>query len=309
MPELLSRVPDTIRTYVEPFAGGAALFFTLAEARLTGGRSGNKKKRAFERAVLADKNEDLVACYRAVRDHVDDLIEALRPYHYDRDLYYEVRARDPRKMDEVTRAARLLFLNRTCYNGLWRVNSKGKFNVPFGAYKNPTILDPDALREASKLLEGVEILHGDFATATKGLRRGDFVYFDPPYVPVSKTADFTAYSADRFGAEEQTRLRDRMLELQSKGVQALLSNADTAETRKLYSPFRTEVVLAPRNINRDASKRGDIAELLVMTYDPPKTTSALAAATKVNTQARARTSASARTASKSKSRPLRISRP
>lgn len=268
MPELLSRVPETIRTYVEPFAGGAALFFTLADERMRGAGA-RKKKRAFERAILADKNEDLVACYRAVRDRVGDLIEALRPYHYDRDLYYEVRARDPRTMDEVDRAARLLFLNRTCYNGLWRVNSKGKFNVPFGKYKNPTILDPDALREASKLLAGVEILHGDFATATKGLRRGDFVYFDPPYVPVSKTADFTAYSIDRFGAEEQARLRDRMLELQAKGVQAMLSNADTAQTRKLYRPFRTEVVLAPRNINRDATKRGDIAELLVMTYDSP----------------------------------------
>jgi DNA adenine methylase len=273
IPELLARVPPSIRTYVEPFAGGAALFFKLAASRArVGGAARTKKSRVFERAILADTNEDLVACYRVVRDHVGDLIEALQPYRYDRDLYYEVRARDPRGMSDTERAARLLFLNRTCYNGLWRVNSKGHFNVPFGKYKDPLILDPDRLREASALLEGVEIVLGDFSTATRGLTARDFVYFDPPYVPVSKTADFTAYSADRFGAEEQARLRDRMLELKAKGVRALLSNADTAETRELYRPFRTDVVLARRNINRDATKRGDIAELLVMTYDPPRAT-------------------------------------
>lgn len=260
LPELLRRVPERIGTYVEPFAGGAALFFALAEERAQGG------PHTFERAVLVDQNADLVACYRAVRDRVEDVIEALAPYHYDRELYYEVRAQDPKKMNDVARAARLIFLNRTCYNGLWRVNSKGKFNVPFGKYKNPRILDRDSLRAAAGALAGVEIVHGDFQTATKDVGPSDFVYFDPPYVPVSRTADFTAYAAEKFGPGEQARLRDCMLALRERGVGAMLSNADTPETRDLYRDLHVEVVLAPRNINRDASKRGDIAELLVMTY-------------------------------------------
>lgn len=263
LPELLARVPATIGTYVEPFAGGAALFFALADAAAEG-----RKKPRFERAILADKNEDLVACYRAVRDDVEALIEALAPFKYDRELFYEVRAQDPRKMSDVARAARLLFLNRTCFNGLWRVNSKGQFNVPFGRYTNPRMTPPEKLREASRLLRGVEIVHGDFASVTRGLERGDFVYFDPPYVPVSRTADFTAYAADRFGPEEQTRLRDHLLALRKKKIAAMLSNADTEETRALYADLHVEVVLAPRSISRDATKRSDIAELVVSTLRP-----------------------------------------
>lgn len=265
LPALRQRVPKSIGTYVEPFAGGAALFFALASERAQ-----DKPARTFEHAILADKNADLVACYRAVRDRVGDVIEALRPYRYDRDLFYEVRARDPHGMDDVQRAARLLFLNRTCYNGLWRVNSKGKFNVPFGRYDNPTILDVENLQNASKLLAGVDIVLGDFSTTTEKLRKGDFAYFDPPYVPVSKTADFTAYSSDPFGPNEQARLRDRMLELRKHGVAAMLSNADNAETRELYRALHTEVVLARRNINRDAAKRGDVGELLVTTWKPAR---------------------------------------
>lgn len=256
LPELLARVPASIGTYVEPFAGGAALFFALA-SRAEG--------RPFKRAVLADKNEDLLACYRAVRDSVDDVIDALEPYVYDRDVYYRARAQDPRKLSDVARAARFLFLNRTCYNGLWRVNSKGTFNVPFGTYKNPKIRDPEGLRAAAKLLSGVEIKSGDFESVTTSLGSRDFVYFDPPYVPLSKTADFTAYSADGFDSGDQERLRNRMRELKKRGVAAMLSNADTKETRALYQEFFVETVLMPRNINRDPSKRGDIAELLVMT--------------------------------------------
>jgi DNA adenine methylase len=255
LPELRTRVPKAIDTYVEPFMGGAALFFSLAS------------ERPFKRARLGDKNEDLVACYRAVRDTVEDVIAALGPYKYDRDVYYRARDQDPRKLNDPARAARLIFLNRTCYNGLWRVNSKGKFNVPFGRYTNPKICDPDGLREAAKLLAGVDVQLSDFDTMTRDLSERDFVYFDPPYVPVSKTADFTAYSADGFDRADQERLVDRMRVLKKRGVKALLSNADTEETRQLYREFRTETVLMPRSINRDASKRGDIGELLVMTWN------------------------------------------
>jgi DNA adenine methylase len=271
LPELLARVPQSIDTYVEPFAGGAALFFALAAGK------GEPGAPSFRCAILADKNEDLVACYRAVRDRVESVIRALGPYKYDRDLYYRAREQDPRSLDDVARAARLIFLNRTCYNGLWRVNSKGKFNVPFGRYKNPTILDPEGLRIASKLLSGVDVRVSDFESVTSGLGPRDFVYFDPPYVPVSKTADFTAYSSDKFDAAEQNRLRDRMRELKKRGVPVLLSNADTEQTRELYREFCVERVLMRRNINRDAKKRGDIAELLVTTIKAPARSSRRAA--------------------------------
>lgn len=263
LPMLLPLVPRKIDTYVEPFAGGAALFFALA----TGGDEELPDSPApFRRAVLCDKNEDLVACYRAVRDRVEDLIVALRKFKYDRDLFYEVRAQDPRRLGDVARGARLLFLNRTCFNGLWRVNSKGQFNVPFGRYVNPVICDETRLRRASQMLAAVDVRLDDFETALAGLGKRDFVYFDPPYVPVSKTADFTAYAADKFGAEEQSRLRDAMLSLKKRGIKAMLSNNDTPESRALYSSLHIQAVRAPRRINRDSSKRGDVGELLVTTW-------------------------------------------
>ena len=149
--ELIARVPRRLKTYAEPFAGGAALFFALASERARGARS-------FEHAILADRNEELVACYRAVQGDVEAVIEALADFRYDRDLFYEVRAQDTAGMSDVDRAARFIFLNRTCFNGLWRVNSGGRFNVPFGKYKNPRILDRDALLAASRALAGVEIV-------------------------------------------------------------------------------------------------------------------------------------------------------
>lgn len=261
LPELLKNVPKSIDTYVEPFAGGAALFFELA--RRTRDKDGAGQ---FRHARLADRNAELVTCYRAVRDSVEDVVEALQPYRYDRELYYATRAQDPKAMSDAARAARLLFLNRTCYNGLWRVNSKGQFNVPFGRHTNPTILDAEHLREASKLLAGVEILLADFSEATAGVTRRDFIYFDPPYVPVSKTADFTAYSAEKFGPDEQQRLSAELRALKTRGVRALLSNADTKETRRLYDGLPMRTVQMRRHINRDPMKRGDAAELIVMTW-------------------------------------------
>jgi DNA adenine methylase len=259
LPELLSRVPSEMGTYAEPFAGGAALFFAVA----------SDPSRRFRRAVLADQNEDLVACYRAIRDDVQAVIVALGAYRYDKDLFYATRGRDTRGMSDVERGARLIFLNHTCFNGLWRVNSGGKFNVPFGRYTNPRILDEDGLRAASALLHGVVIEKRDFAEVTRDLSAGDFVYLDPPYVPLSKTASFTAYASDGFGQKDQSRLAVQLRELQSRGVFAMLSNADTAETRELYREFAMHVVRAPRSINADGAGRGDTAELLVVTWEPP----------------------------------------
>lgn len=262
--ELLTRVPTTMRAYAEPFSGGAALFFAVASERA----GVAKGRRTFEKAFLADQNEDLIACYRATRDEVDALVEALGKYHYDKKLFYETRELDPRSMSDVERGARFIFLNRTCFNGLWRVNSRGQFNVPFGRYTNPRILDEKGLRAASVLLQGVDLRVADFTAVTALLGAGDFVYFDPPYVPASKTADFTAYSSIGFGDKDQQRLVDEFRALKKKGVLALLSNADTPGTRELYKEFSTHVVHAPRAINSDSTKRGDTPELLVASWGP-----------------------------------------
>lgn len=259
---LLARVPAKIATYAEPFVGGAALFLALTN------EAGETGRRRFERAVLADANVDLVTCYRVVRDRVEALIEALRGYRYDRELFYATRERDPHTLSDVDRAARLLFLNRTCFNGLWRVNASGKFNVPFGRYQNPKILQEDRLRAASAALAGADVRAGDFMDVTRHLGEGDFVYFDPPYAPLSRTSDFTAYAAGGFGREDQLRLRDELSRLRDAGVLALLSNADTPETRELYADFTVHAIQAPRSIHADATKRGPTTELLVSTWDP-----------------------------------------
>ncbi len=258
--ELLERVPRRVRTYAEPFAGGAALFFALASERARGVRS-------FERAILNDSNEELVACYRAVQRDVGAVIDALGSFRHDRELFYEVRAQDTRGMNDVARAARFVFLNRTCFNGLWRVNSGGRFNVPFGKYKNPRILDPEALRAASAALADAEIRSSDFAAVTRDLGRGDFVYLDPPYVPVSRTASFTAYAKDGFAPADQERLARELRAMKRRGVKAMLSNADTPVTRELYDGLACHVIRAPRSISCDGATRGDAGELVVTTWE------------------------------------------
>jgi DNA adenine methylase len=263
--ELLSRVPTRMRTYAEPFAGGAALFFALA-ADVT---SAARDRRVWKRAVLADQNEELIACYRAVRDDVGALLAALGAYRYDRDLFYATRERDTRGMSDVERGARLLFLNRTCFNGLWRVNASGKFNVPFGRYKNPRIVDEEKLRAASRALADVDLRVADFAKVTKSLGEGDFVYLDPPYVPLSKTAAFTAYGKDGFSPADQARLAKELRRMKERGVLAMLSNADTPETRALYDGLCVSIVRMARSINSDPTKRGETAEVIVTTWGAP----------------------------------------
>lgn len=255
--ELRRHVPREMETYAEPFCGGAALYFALASG----------KERPFRRALLADKNAELVATYCAIRDDVDAVIDALKDYKYDRDLFYRIRELDTSEMTGVARAARLIFLNKTCFNGLWRVNAAGKFNVPFGRYKSPRILDEAALRAASRALAGAEIVHGDFTSVTRELGAGDFVYFDPPYVPLSKTASFTSYAVDRFGPAEQERLVAELHLLRARGARAMLSNAYNEETARLYAEFAFHVIDAPRSINSDPTKRQSTRELIVTTWE------------------------------------------
>jgi DNA adenine methylase len=251
-------LPERIDTYFEPFLGGAAVFFRLAAGR------------RFRRAVLADANPELVNCYRAIRDDVDAVIAELGQYRNNRALYYRVRRRDPAKLPSIARAARLIYLNRCGYNGLYRVNSSGQFNVPFGRYLRPLICDEPRLRAASAALQKAKIVCDDFANTLKKVGPADFAYLDPPYVPLSATSSFTAYAARDFGMPDQQRLADVLRTLAVRNVPALLSNSDCETTRELYRGFdRIDRVPARRAINSVGHARGPVAEILVRSFDYP----------------------------------------
>jgi len=247
LPELLARVPLGFDTYFEPFLGGGALFFALLP----------------KKAVLSDSNARLVRTYRAIRDDVDDVIAELSTYPHDRVFFEELRRVDVDALDDIQVAAWMIYLNRTGFNGLYRVNKSGGFNVPFGRYKNPTICNPDRLLAASEALQSAEILHASFAESYKFAKPGDFVYFDPPYVPLSETSSFTSYTKDGFGIEEQIKLRDTALNLKARGVDVLLSNSSAGAVFDLYETFEIEEVYASRAINSKASARGKVAEVLI----------------------------------------------
>ena len=240
--------------HVEPFVGGGAFFFA----------------RGPERALLADVNEALIATYHAVRDdfeRVADALDALARRH-SKEHYYRVRDRynRGRQMASSSRAAMFIYLNKTCFNGLHRVNRRGEFNVPVGAYKRPKILDAAGLRRASDLLQNVEIRCASFESLLEKAKPGDFVYFDPPYAPVSETASFTAYARDGFSPDDQVRLHDVYRVLDRRGCKLMLSNSDVPFIRELYRHYRVDRVAAPRAINCNAQKRGRVTELVVRNY-------------------------------------------
>ncbi|MFW5941827.1 MAG: DNA adenine methylase [Chloroflexota bacterium] len=246
--------PDTIRCYYEPFIGSAAMFFHL-QPRC---------------ARLADCNHKLVETYEVVRDDVEALIEALKPHKNEKEYYYRVRAQDPCELSKVERAARLIYMNKTCYNGLYRENQKGEFNVPFGRYKRPKICDEPRLRAASRALQDVELCDGDFAEAVAPAGEGDFVYFDPPYVPLNATSSFTSYSRFGFDDEDHRRLADTFHRLTARGCRVMLSNSSAPLVTDLYEDhgYTIKEVQARRNINSKANKRGPVTELLIFNYDP-----------------------------------------
>ncbi len=248
-------------TYYEPFIGGGALLFELQPTR----------------AVISDKNQELINCYEVVRDSLDDLIEELRKHQENNnaEYFYEIRDldRSPKEyknLSKVERAARIIYLNKTCYNGLFRVNSQGQFNVPFGRYKKPNILDETVLKAVSKYLNKpqVKILKGDFAEAVKNAEKGDFIYFDPPYDPVSDTASFTGYDVNGFNRDEQIRLKEVFDKLTGKGCRVILSNSQTDFIMDLYKDYRDKIktVRAARSINSKGLKRGKVDEILVLNF-------------------------------------------
>jgi len=265
---LMDRMPaGPFDTYAEPFCGGGAMFFALAAQPV----------RPFRRALLSDKNEELVALYQAIKADVDRLIVLVRRYqekHFalpveaQAEHFYAVRKLDTSAMTNPERGARLLFLNKTCFNGLWRVNASGQFNVPFGKYKNPKIFDEEGLRAAHEALAFAEIRCTDYSSVTRELEKGDFAYFDPPYMPVSRTSNFTRYAAEGFGWEQQVELAAELARLGKRGVNAMLSNACTPELEAVYEEhgFRVQKIRAARAINSDPTKRGDVDELVVTNY-------------------------------------------
>jgi DNA adenine methylase len=258
-----------VEGYIEPFVGGGAVFFHLVR------NSSHLLPSQPGRMVLSDYNEDLINCYKVVRDSVDELIELLRRMEIDfnkdqntrRRLRVYSTTRRVYPLGRVDRAARLIFLNRTCYNGLYRVNSRGEFNVPMGRYRLPRILDEENIRAVSQTLQDVELLSDDFENIVRKLvRPGWFIYFDPPYVPMTQTANFTSYTRNGFGLGEQWRLAKLFADLDELGCYVMLSNSSHWAVAKFYQRYRPILVPARRAINSNPLRRGEIEEFLVLGF-------------------------------------------
>ncbi len=244
--------PKRFNRYFEPFTGGGAIFFHL------------KNQRGEFKASLSDLNDELINCYRVIKNDVEELISHLKTHPNDEDYFYELRAVDAKTLSEIERAARLIYLNKTCFNGLYRVNSKGQFNVPFGFYKNPRTCNETNLRACSAALADVELNCRPFDHVLKFAKKGDLVYFDPPYHPLSSTANFTSYTRNCFSADDQEHLADVFAKLDKRGCHVMLSNSDCAFIRDLYKDFSIETVNAIRAINCKSEGRGKITEVLVL---------------------------------------------
>ena len=259
--ELEKNFPKQFGTYFEPFLGGGAVLFDLLA------------KKPNLKCSVSDLNSDLVLAYVTIRDKLGRLIESLenhsKNYHKDSiDYYYEVRKQEPKS--QIEKVSRLLFLNKTCFNGLYRVNSKGKFNVPLGRYTNPNIVNRENLIIASKFLqsERIKISCRDFESILRDAKKGDFVYFDPPYQPVSNTANFTSYTNRHFTDQDLQRLADLAARLDSKGCKVMLSNSQSKKVEKLFSSSKWNIkkIAAKRAINSDAKNRTGHFEILIKNY-------------------------------------------
>jgi len=248
-------VPAHFERYYEPFLGGGALFFKLAPRQ----------------ATLGDILHELIEVYQVVRDDIDALLTELKQHRYEEEYYYEVRSADRtpefKNWTPVARAARILFLNKSCFNGLYRVNSKGEFNVPFGRYSVPKLVDEENLRNCSERLQNVKLRCDNYQATLAGVSKGDFVYFDPPYAPLSKTAQFTSYAAGGFTENDQEQLSALCRTLDREGVKFMLTNSFTNRTLARYKRFNLEVVKASRSINSKSDKRGHVSEIIVRNYD------------------------------------------
>ncbi len=257
-----SLFPKEYNSYYEPFIGGGAVFFSI-----------NPKK-----AHINDINKTLVQTYTNIKKNIDELISGLKKLEKEfitkdtdarKKFYYSIREKyNLLTHDDFDRSLYFLFLNKTAFNGVYRENSKGGFNVPIGSYKNPRIVDEENLRLVSKTLENTKITSGSFVDAVKNAKAGDFVYFDPPYHPLSETSSFTSYSKDAFSKDDQIRLRDLFIELDKRGVYVMLSNSSAPFIQEIYAGYKQIPVYANRMINSKSSGRGKISEVVIVNYQP-----------------------------------------
>ncbi|WP_368490578.1 DNA adenine methylase [Clostridium sp. BJN0013] len=258
LPELEKYIPENISTYYEPFVGGGAVLFHIQP----------------EKAVVSDINEELINLYMVIKNNVEELIEDLKKHKNTSDYFYMIRELDRKadiysKLTKVERASRIHYLNKTCYNGLFRVNILGQFNSPFGNYKNPNIINEITIRAVNKYLNEaeIELKCCDYGEILGDITKGAFVYLDPPYDPVSSSANFTGYVKGRFNKDEQSRLKSVCDKLTSKGVRFLLSNSSTDFILNLYKDYNIEIIQAKRSVNSNGNKRGKVDEVLVRNYD------------------------------------------
>lgn len=253
--DLLPKVPASYGKYIEPFIGGGAMFFALQP----------------ENAVIADSNPELINMYRQVADHVDDVIQVLSKYENTSEMFYAVRSQDWNHLSKAEAAARTIFLNKTCFNGLYRVNKKGQFNVPYGKYKNPKICDVDGLYAASEALKKAEIICGDYLLVLEHYAQpGDFVFLDPPYLPISEYSDFKRYTKEQFYEEDHVELAKMVMTLHERGCTVVLTNSNHPLVHELYAPFTIDVIQTKRHISCNGNTRK--GEDVIVTVPPKQKT-------------------------------------
>lgn len=255
LPELTARLPKTYNRYFEPFAGGAALYFYLAP----------------QKAYLSDSNGDLIGMYRELSINTERVLATLRRFKaaHCETHYYRIRSRfngEGRALVGSARAAAFIYLNKTCFNGLWRVNRKGHYNVPIGRYANPKICDTAKLKRSAELLVSTHLSVGSYLKAAARGKKGDLFYFDPPYHPLSTTSNFTSYTKNSFTEDDQRLLAETARSLKDRGCYVMLSNSDTPFIRSLYHDFKVEQVKCSRAINSNAAKRGSVNEVIITGY-------------------------------------------
>ena len=253
--DLLPKVPISYGRYIEPFFGGGAMFFALQP----------------ENAIIADSNPELINMYQGVADHVEDVIQCLKQYENTSEMFYAVRSQEWTTLSKTEAAARMIFLNKTCFNGLYRVNKQGQFNVPYGKYKNPKICDEDGLKAASVALKKAHILCEDYVTVLERCAQpGDFVFLDPPYLPISKYADFKRYTKEQFYEEDHVELAKMIITLHERGCHVILTNSNHPLVHELYAPFKIDVIQTKRHISCNGSTRK--GEDVIVTIPPKQRT-------------------------------------
>lgn len=256
---ILERLPDKCNTYYEPFVGGGAILIKMALSN------------RFKNAIINDKNPELINAWKTIKKEPELLILELRDtskYLYDKEIYLKIRSTNPKTLDKVQAAARFIYLNKTCFNGLYRVNKSGEFNTPFGKYTNPLICDSKNINELSQILKKVKIISKNFDFVESEAKSGDAVYFDPPYIPISKTSNFSSYTSDKFGDEDHQRLAEVFKNLVDKNVRTVLSNSFCEDSMNLYGSYDISHIIGQRSIGGDVSYRNSVKEIIV--YAGPK---------------------------------------